>query len=209
MSSQTISRAVVQGPAEGALALAAGGTAPWVYFTAVGLDALGSLLTVGSLLLFTIIVVVTGALVATSICLRRAAQRLPPTSLSPEAVAQSKLKTRRVYLVSGVAIAAILLAVILLDTLYYGELVSPIIGLILGIDFLLIALLGQARLFYLTGGALTLLAVVAVLALLFGVTLGGVYIWTVVVGLGNIMIFWLTVLYLLYVGGRLLHQGLQ
>jgi len=63
-------------------------------------------------------------------------------------------------------------------------------------------------LYYLTGGAFTLLAVVAVLALLLGVTLGDPpYIWTAVVALGFTVICWLSALYLLYRGGRLLHQG--
>ena len=53
---------------------------------------------------------------------------------------------------------------------------------------------------------MTLLSVVAVLALLLGVTLGDGYIWTVIVGLGFIVIFWLNALYLLYAGERKLHQ---
>ena len=224
MSSQTISRAVVEGPAKGALTLAVAGTAVWAFFAAFGLGNMGSLLTVGSLLLFVVIVVVTGALVVISIRLWRAAKRLPPTSLSPEAVAQEKRKTRRRLLVSFVAMAAILLAgfsltphpKLLANFLFifnHGELAIPVVGLILGIDFLLIALLRcpapymPVSLLYLTGGAFTLLAGVAVLALLLGVTLGGGYIWTVIVGLGFIVIFWLFVLYLLYRGERLLHQG--
>jgi hypothetical protein len=88
MSSQTISRAVVQRLAWGALFFSVFGTALGAFFTAVGL--IDSCNGVGSLFLFMVIGVVTGALVATSICLLRAAQRLPPTSLSPEAVAQEK-----------------------------------------------------------------------------------------------------------------------
>ena len=76
----------------------------------------------------------------------------------------------------------------------------------MGIGILLGTLLLRNRLSYLGSGALTLLAVVAVLALLLGVTPGGVYIWTVIVGLGFIVIFWLSALSLLYGGGRLLHQ---
>lgn len=207
MSSQTISRAVVQGLAKGGFGFSVGGAGASAYFTAVGLGHMGSLLTVGSLLLFVVIGVVTGALMATSICLWRAAQRLPATSLSPEAVAQEKLKRRHVNLVSVVAIAAILLAVFSL-TPHHEELVFPVVGLIWGIEFLLIALLRQVQwLYYLIGGAFTLLAGVAVLALLLRVTLGGAYIWTVIVGLGFVVICWLTGLSLLYVGERMLHQG--
>ncbi len=92
---------------------------------------------------------VTGALVATSICLWRAAQRLPPTSLSPEAVALMRS--------------------------------VPLVG----------------------GGVVVL----------GGGWLGGVAsmpkfpIWSVIGGLVYIVFIWLFVLYLLYRGERLLHQG--
>ncbi len=225
MSSQTISRAVVWTLAVVALILSVGVAAVGVIFTTAGLAGMGSLLTVGSLFLFMVIGFVTGALAATSIRLWRAAQRLPPTSLSPEAVAQEKRKGWRLAFVSFVAIAAILLAGFSLTPhpkllanflliFNHGELAIPVFGLIFGIYYLLIALLRcppapyvPVSLYYLTGGAFTLLGVVAVLALLLGVTLGGVYIWTVIVGLGFIVIFWLSALYLLYVGERLLHQG--
>jgi hypothetical protein len=212
MSSHTLSRAVVQGPAKVALGMSVCGTAPWVFFTAVALGHMGSLLTVGSLLLFMFIGVVTGALVATSICLWRAAQRLPATRLSPEAVAQEERKTGRRFVVGGVGIAALLLADFSLIS-NHGELVYPVVGLIFGIGMLLVALLRcparyvPASLYYLGGGAFTLLSVIAVLALLLGVKLGGAYKWTMIVGLGYVVIFWLTALYLLSGGGRLLHQG--
>ena len=114
-------------------------------------------------------------------------------------------------MVAGIAIAALLFVDIPL--VHNQELFYPVAGLIFGICLLLVALLRcppryvPASLYYLTGGAFTLLAVVAVLSLLFRVMLGGAYIWTVVVGLGFIVIFWLTALYLLYGGERLLHQG--
>ena len=208
MSTQTISRAGVQEPAKQTLGISVCCAGPWVFFTAFALGHMGSLLTVGSLLLFVVIGVVTGAVVATSLCLWRAAQRLPPTRLSPEAVAQEELKTWRVYLVRLVgfcSIAALLIALFSL-TPNHGELVYPVEGLIFGIGFLLVGLLRQVVPLYLAGAALTLLSVVAVLALLLGVTLGDGYIWTVIVGLGFIVIFWLNALYLLYAGERKLHQ---
>ncbi len=124
----------------------------------------------------------------------------------------------RRYVVSSVAIAAMVLAGFLLLLIFPhgeldGELAIPGVGLIFGIDVLLLALLRctnpymSVRLHYLIGGAFTLLAGVAVLALLFGVTLSGAYIWTVIVGLGFIVIFWLTVLFWMSVGERLLRQG--
>ena len=137
MSTQTISRAGVQEPAKQTLGISVCCAGPWVFFTAFALGHMGSLLTVGSLLLFVVIGVVTGAVVATSLCLWRAAQRLPPTRLSPEAVAQEELKTWRVYLVRLVgfcSIAALLIALFSL-TPNHGELVYPVEGLILGSVF--------------------------------------------------------------------------
>jgi len=69
MSSQPLSRSVVQELAESAFGLLIGGVTSWAYFTAEGLHALGSLFTVGSLLLFGVIGVVTVALIALSISL--------------------------------------------------------------------------------------------------------------------------------------------
>jgi hypothetical protein len=148
MSSQTISRAVVQRLAVVALVFSVGGTAVGAFFTAVGLDSMGSLLTVGSLLLFMVVGFVTGALVATSICLWRAAQRLPPTSLSPEAVAQEEKLKRFLYPVVGVIVVS-----------------SGMLGGVVSHN-----------------------------------------IWAVIGGLGFIVIYWLTVLYLLYIGYT---KGLQ
>jgi len=213
MSSQPLSRSVVQGLAEGAFGLMIGVTG-CAFFTALGLHALGSLFTVGSPLLFGVIGVVTVALIALSISLRHAAHRLPPSSLSPEAAAQERRTSKHGNLVVGIEVAGILLVAYLLDTLHHGELIYPAIGLILGIGFLLLASLSPQiagrwwrRCNCLTGVALTLLASGAVLALVFGVTFSGAYIWTVIVGLGTIMIFWLNALYLLAVGRRLLSQG--
>ncbi|HEY4387615.1 MAG TPA: hypothetical protein VGN34_24430, partial [Ktedonobacteraceae bacterium] len=47
----------------------------------------------------------------------------------------------------------------------------------------------------LTGVALSLLAVGALLALLFGMTFGDLYTWSVIVGLGAAGVLWLTSLF--------------
>lgn len=212
MSSQPISRAAVQGLAGGAFLYVVLCTAVGVAIAGDGLGHMGSMRTVGSLLLCVVIVVVTGILADTSIRLRRAARRLPPKSLSPEAEAQEKRISRRSTFVS--VFEAFLLVGLTLGS-PHAELVAPVVVLIFGITFLLIALLRiparymPVSFYYLTGGPLTLLGGVAVLALLLGATPGGVYIWTVIVGLGWIVIFWLSVLYLLYGGRRLLRQGTQ
>jgi hypothetical protein len=95
----------------------------------------------------------------------------------------------------------------LLGYLDHREFIVPTTGLVVGFGFLLAASLVHFRPYYLTGTALALLGSVALLALVFGVTFSGVYTWTVIVGLGYIMIFWLTILYWLSVGRCLLSQG--
>ena len=131
MSSQTISRAGVQEPAKQVLLGSIFFATPWMFFTAVGLGHMGSLLTVGSLLLFVVIGVVTGALVATSICVWCAARRLPPTRLSPQAVAQEELKKGPAYQVGLWLIIALCFASLLLAP-HHGEFVYPVGGLIFG-----------------------------------------------------------------------------
>lgn len=111
------------------------------------------------------------------------------------------------------------------------ELSAPLLGLLLGSSLLLAALRSRSRFSSLTHnfgltfltevfqvdalylfsslkyvfGLLTVLGSVAALALDFG----GVSIWITIVGLGNLVICWLTVLHMLFVGRRMLHLAVS
>ena len=206
MSIQPLSRDVVQEPTQMALDFTLIGSIGGASFIAAGLNALGSLLTLFSLLLFVGIGVVTVALIVLSLSLRHAAHRLPKACLLEDAVAQHKRETRRSYWVAGILGAPFWLAGILLTYFDHREFIVPMAGLFLGMGFLLAASSRYAKPYYLTGTAFALLSSVALLALVFGVTFSRVYTWTVIVGLGFLVIFWLTILYLLSVGRRLLSQ---
>jgi Na+-transporting methylmalonyl-CoA/oxaloacetate decarboxylase gamma subunit len=148
MSAQPVSREVVQGLATGALSFTVNGTAPGAFFAAIGLSALGSLLTLGSLLLFVGIGVVMAVLIALSLSLRRAAHQLPPASFPSEVTVQQKHETRRVYWVLGSIVAALLLQSTLLGSFDHREFIAPTTVFIVGMGFLLTASFGHIRSYY-------------------------------------------------------------
>jgi len=207
MSAQMPSKDDVQDAAKFALLVAVVGTAAWTLFIIQGLIALRGLLALESLLLFLVIGAVTVALTVLSLSLWRAAHRLPPTRLSAEAAAQQPPQIKLAPRVGWMTGVALWLAIALLSSLGHVELIGALLGLLMGSGLLLIALRRQSRFSYLQALALlSLLGSVAALALDFGVTFSGVDIWTVVVGLGNMVIFWLTALYIVSVGRRWLRQ---
>ena len=207
MSAHMPSKNDVQDDAKFALLVAVVGPVSWTLFTIKGLIALRGLLALESLLLFLVIGAITVALLVLSLSLRRAAHRLPPTRLSAEAAAHQPPQTKLAPWVGWIAGAVIWFAIALLSGLGRVELIGALIGLLMGSGLLLIALRRRSRFSSLQALALlSLLGSVVALALDFGVTFSGVDIWTVIVGLGNMVIFWLTALYIVSVGRRRLHQ---
>ena len=105
--------------------------------------------------------------------------------------------------------ATIGLANFLLNSTHHDEIIPLVTALIVGIHFLPLANIFRITAYYMTGTSISLLAVGALIALLFfKVTLGGLYAWATVVGLGNAVILWITALYVLSIGRRLLRLDL-
>ena len=194
-----ISRATVRGYTSGALFMTFFG-AFWASFTAFALGPWQRVL------LFSIVGVVSIALVTAAIRLLRQARHLPP-STSEEARAQGKAQGRRFFLVFAIELGSIFLAASLLGSAGLEGFIPPVIALIVGLHFLPLAAVFKVRLYYLTGILISLVAAVALVALLVGMTLGGVFGWAVVVGIATALILWATALGVLYTVGGLLHPG--
>ncbi len=196
MSSGIVSKAVVKGYAIGALVMTFFGEF-WVSVPNLGLTTLERLLFVVA----TLIVVVVLSFGAISIL--RAARRLPDNS-SPEAAQRGKSAGQQFAVVGAIEVILIALASILLGRTDHGELTPLVIALIVGVHFLPLAYIFRVRAYYFTGFIMSLLALVALAALFFGVTLGGPYAWATVIGVGNALILWATALYILFIVRRLL-----
>lgn len=147
----------------------------------------------------------TVALLALGITTLRAARRLHQEKETPEEEARGKEISRRFGIIDGVQFTAIVAAVVLLRLAQHSEFISPAICLIVGLHFLPLASLFQVRVYFLAGVVLSLLGGGALLALLFGLTPGGLYTWSVIVGLSTTVILWLTSLFLLVGVRRVLH----
>ncbi len=199
MSSAIVSRALVKGYASGALVMAIFGGF-WASIPTLGSTTFERRLFSAA----TLIVAVALSLYA--IYLLRAARRLPDNP-SPEAARRGESIGKQFAVVGMIEVIAIVLASILLGRTDHGELVPLVIALIVGVHFLPLAYIFQVRAYYFTGVIMSLLALVALVALFFGVTLGGPYAWATVVGLGSALILWATALYILFITKRLLQIG--
>jgi hypothetical protein len=83
-----------------------------------------------------------------------------------------------------------------------------LIALIVGLHFLPLAGLFSARAYYFTGALLSLLALIAIVALLLGVQLVGPSPnnWSLFVNMGAALVLWLTLLYVSRFAVRLMRQ---
>lgn len=196
MATQSAPRALYQGYAIGALLLTFFG-ALWALLTMSALTAQQSVL------LAIVVVIVAGVLSYAATRLLRAARQLP-ARVEPEGHAQGRtIHTWYGLVVVGEAVA-IALASRLLNQARHDELIPLVVALIVGIHFLPLAALFHMPMYYLTGMVMIILAGGALIALCFKVTLGNPYAWSVVIGLGNAVILWLTALYVLSVGKQVL-----
>ncbi len=163
----------------------------WTLQALQGLDEWGS---------WTVLVingVVTVALLALGLSTQQAVRRLHQEKETPEEQARGKQIAKRFRLVVGVEFMAIAAALVLLRLFQHPEFIAPLICLIVGLHFLPLAFLFEVRGYFPLGAVVSLLGGGALLALLFDLTLGGLYTWSVIVGLSTTGLFWLTSMFLL------------
>lgn len=145
---------------------------------------------------YVLIGLVTLTFFGTGALFLRYARRLSST-VTPEEAAEGKRIRRWFGMVFGAEIVLIVLAGILLTRFGAGRFNAPVIALIVGVHFLPLARLFNVQAYYLTGVLLSLLALTALVALLFGMQIAGPSPdnWSLFVSMGATLVLWLTLLY--------------
>lgn len=140
--------------------------------------------------------------------LMRYAHTLPET-LSTEDVAAGKKIWFWFGVVFGIEFVLIALTSILLSTFQLSSFITPAIALIVGIHFFPLAHLFDVPAYYITGALLSALALFALIALLTGLQIAGPspYNWSLFVGIGATLILWLTNLYIVWFGLRVMRMN--
>lgn len=146
--------------------------------------------------------VVTVALLGLYFTTRPMLRRLPEEKEAPEDQDQGAM---RFGMVVGIEFLSIIVAIVLLRFFKHTEFIAPVICFIVGLHFLPLASLFGVRAYALVGIALSLLGGGAMLALLFGWTLGDLFTWSVIVALGTAALFWFTAFFILVKVRRVLY----
>jgi hypothetical protein len=157
---------------------------------------------------FILVGLVTLAFFGLGIMILRYARSLPKT-LSPEDAAVGKKISLWFGIVFGLEMILIALANIVLSYFQVRSFIAPVTALIVGIHFLPLARLFRVSVYYITGALLSLLALIALAALLLGLPIGGPspYNWSLLVGIGTTLVLWLTLLNSARLGLRAMRQG--
>ena len=157
---------------------------------------------------FLVVGLVTLVLFAIGGILLKYALSLPKT-LSQEDEAESKRIWVWFGIIFGIEFLSIAISSTLLSTSQRDVFIAPAIALIVGIHFFPLSRLFRVPVFSITGGLLSVLALVALIALLLGLPIAGSspYNWSLFVGIGTTLILWLTAVYITQFGFRLMRQG--
>jgi len=195
-----VSRAVAQGIASGILVLTFFG-AYWGIISAIFLGG------AAQIIFFALVGVVTLGFGGLGGMLLRQARTMPKQQSPGNAVERKRLWSGY-GIVVGTEVALIALASVLLSLLQEGPYIAPITALIVGIHFFPLAQLFRVPLYWITGILLSILALIALAALIFGWTWTGsaAYRWSLVVGIGTTLILWMTLLGLTWMGWQLIRQ---
>lgn len=197
----TMPRPAVQGIASGIFFMAFFG-AIWGIISAAYMSGAFQIVT------FVLVGLVTLGLFAVVGILLRFASTLPKT-VSPEDAAIGKRIGIWFGIVFGIEIVLIVLASVLLSTFQLDRFIAPVVALIVGIHFLPLARLFYVRTYYITGTLLSVLALIAIVALMAGLSIAGPspYNWSLFVGIGVTLVLWLTAVSVSHLGLRVMRQG--
>jgi hypothetical protein len=144
------------------------------------------------------------------VLLLREARALPKDP-SREDGARGKSIVRGFGIIFGLEIVLIALASVLRSIFPLSWFIAPTTALIVGIHFLPLARLFQVRVGYVTGALLCLLALIALVALLFGLPLAGSspYHWSLFVGIGTTLVLWVTDLFMIRFGWKSMSRAMD
>ena len=132
-----------------------------------------------------------------------------PKTLSQEDAAESKRIWVWFGIIFGIEFLLIAISSILLSTFQVDVFIAPATALIVGIHFFPLSRLFRVPVFSITGWLLSVLALVALIALLLGLPIAGSspYNWSLFVGMGTTLILWMTAVYITQFGFRVMRQG--
>jgi hypothetical protein len=197
VSKSVISRAEIRGTASGVMFMAFFGTV-WADVGIGGLQGLGSIW------LLILAIFIGAALFFSGIALIRSSRNLNSTNARG-----SKNVDKWFNIVFATEFVLIIIAAIICNTVGHFDWFFPIMAIIVGVHFLPLAYLFQVRAYYVTGTLLCLLAIVTLLFVPLKISLGQHQIntWWTLVGLGSMLILWITSLVILSVGRRLLRMA--
>ncbi|HLX40135.1 MAG TPA: hypothetical protein VKR42_06360 [Ktedonobacteraceae bacterium] len=186
LQEMALSRSAVLGIASGILFMTFFG-AIWGFTSAAfmsGVFQIGAFLLVG---LVTLGFFAMGGLL---ICYARSLSK----TVSPEDAATGKRTSKWFGIVFGTEIMLIALASIVLPIFQLDRFIPPATALIVGMHFFPLARLFRVSLYSITGTLLSVLALVALVALLLGLQIDGPspYNWSLFVGVGATLVLWLT-----------------
>lgn len=150
---------------------------------------------------------VIGSIIAITLLWRRAAGAAPDKYT--DAAAPGSNTNKWFAVVFTVEMGAIALAIWLLVRTGHTALIAPVVAVIVGVHFLPLAALFQARAYYMTGIVMSLLAIICIVAVVVGAHPGGTSarLWSSVVGLGSAAILWATALWILVQGFRIVGRA--
>jgi hypothetical protein len=196
-----LSRPAVMGIASGIFFMAFFG-ALW------GLMSAGFMDSVVQPVAFVVIGLVTLGFLGLVVMLMRYARSLPATTSSEEDEAGKKIGMW-FGIVFGLEALLIALTSIVLGRMQASQFIPPVIALIVGLHFLPLARLFHVTFYYITGALLCVLALVAIIALVRGLSIAGPspYNWSLVVGIGATLILWLTALIVSWQGLSVMLAG--
>ena len=132
-----------------------------------------------------------------------------PKTLSQEDATEAKRIWMWFGIIFGIEFLLIAFSSIVLSTFQVDIFIAPTTALIVGIHFFPLSRLFRVPVFSITGGLLSVLALVALIALLLGLPVAGSspYNWSLFVGIGTTQVLWLTAVYHTQFGFRVMRQG--
>jgi hypothetical protein len=197
-----VSRGAAQGAASGTFFLTVFG-AYWGFTSSVFLSGAFQILS------FLLVGLVTLTLFGCGVILLRQVRTLPKDP-SREDEARGRRIVSGFSIIFGLEIVLIALVSMLLSVFSLSRFIAPSTALIVGLHFIPLARLFRARVGYVAGVLLCLLALIALVALLVGVPLVGSspYNWSLFVGIGATLVLWLTDIFMLRFGWQSIrHRG--
>jgi len=151
--------------------------------------------------------VIAALLLAAAFRLRRSARRLPVGTAHWSA----RIGQRYAW-VAYLEFAAIIAVFLIFNLLHQRQFITPVIAIVVGLHFLLLAPTVHVRWYYVTGAALCFIAVVTMLVAPVRVTTSGpapyqIDVWQAVISVGSAIILWTDALVALITGTGMLLQS--